>query len=89
MIWFVIIFYDFFYYIVLKTSVIKGPACHSVDSPKPKTITESEFVSDKFIASEIDLVEIQANIKKLGIDSLASEATHSVAVTEKAGKNLS
>lgn len=34
---------------------------------KVKTVSESEFISDKFIATEKDFAEIQENINKLGI----------------------
>ncbi|CAO1416344.1 unnamed protein product [Diamesa tonsa] len=34
---------------------------------KVKTVSESEFISDKFIATEKDFAEIQENINKLGL----------------------
>lgn len=41
---------------------------------KTKKLSESEFVSDTLQASEADLEEVKAGMKKLGIDSLARQA---------------
>lgn len=47
---------------------------------KNRTISETEFVSDTFQTNDKDLEEVKAGMKKLGIDTLAQQAS-------KDGKN--
>ncbi|XP_058821815.1 synapse-associated protein of 47 kDa isoform X3 [Topomyia yanbarensis] len=44
----------------------------------PTVARETEFVSDSFKATEEDLEEVRADMKKLGIDTLAKQANESI-----------
>lgn len=44
-----------------------------VNTSQKRTVSESEFVSDAFQTSSQDLEEVQAGIRKLGIDTLAAQ----------------
>lgn len=62
----------FFYHFVLRYDLVAKKSSiessKTAEAEKIKSTTESEFISDKFKATnEKDLVEVQANMTKLGL----------------------
>lgn len=56
---------------------------------KPKKTSESEFISDKFKATdERDLVEIQENMTRLGMTATSRADEVKVAAAEPTGKEV-
>ena len=58
-----------------------------VESVEKTVKSETEFVSDTFQTNDKDLEEVKEGMKKLGIDTLATEANQDVKKDEeKTGK---
>ncbi|XP_055607569.1 synapse-associated protein of 47 kDa isoform X3 [Uranotaenia lowii] len=63
---------------LLKTSTKTKVAATEGSVGETKVSNETEFVSDSFKATDVDLEEVRASMKKLGIDSLAKQANESI-----------
>lgn len=61
-------FYDFLFYLDVVAKKNHKESSSAVEGTKPSQTTESEFISDKFVAtSDRDLDEVQENMTKLGL----------------------
>ncbi|XP_058449968.1 synapse-associated protein of 47 kDa isoform X3 [Malaya genurostris] len=60
------------------TKSITSSATRSTSKKVPNVTRESEFVSDSFRTTEEDVEKVQADMKKLGIDTLAKQANESI-----------
>ena len=87
-IWFILIILWFISRILVKESNEKSPQNEKIVESVEKAVkSETEFVSDTFQTNDKDLEEVKEGMKKLGIDTLATEANQDVKKDEeKTGK---